>query len=316
MQRMRIASLSLILLAGLGACHPENAPGPGGPNPSTSKISFEEIDPLLKARDPEPAKAKLEALLASHGPEPGLVYRLSRVYRVLGDTSRAVELDRKCLDAHPDAGRVWVELGDIYSGLDVATYLEKARDAYLKARENGIADKELALPLGSVYGRMGQPDAADAEFARARAAGAEDKVVFYNMALVRFVKKDWVKARELLEQAIAKDPAYAEAKRELARVLLQGNPTDPGTVNKAMNLIWEVKDALSEDWNLYEIMGDGWMLAGDWDAAVDAYTNALKFGHNPKQVEEKYREAALRQRAARKAKAEAEAQPKDAAAPK
>lgn len=309
MHRIRIASFSLLFLATLGACHPENPPGPGGSGAPAARISFEEIDPLLKARDPEPAKEKLEALLAKHGPDSGIAYRLSRVYRVLGDTSRAVEIVRKCLDAHPDSGRVWMELGDIYSGLEVATYLEKSRDAYLKARENGISDKELALPLGSVYGRLGQPDAADAEFARARAAGAEEKVVLYNMALVRFVKKDWVKARELLEQAIAKDPAYAEAKRELARVLLQGNPTDPATVSKAMNLVWEVKDALAEDWNLYEIMGDGWMLASDWDAAVDAYTNALKFGHNPKQVEDKYREAALRQRAARKAQAAAQGSP-------
>ncbi len=309
MHRIRLASLSLLLLLSCSACDPKPTPGPGAPGGS-GVISFADIDPLLKARDPEPAKVKLEALLAVHGPEPTIVCRLSRVYRVLGDTSRAVEIVRKCLDAHADAARVWLELADIYSGLDVATYLEKSRDAYLKARELGIPDKELALPLGSVYGRLGKPDEADAEFARARTAGAEEKVVLYNMALVRFAKKDWAKARELLEQAIAKDPAYPEAKRELARVLLQGNPTDPGTINKAMNLIWEVKDVLAEDWNLYEIMGDGWMLNSDWDAAVEAYTNALKFGHNPKQVEDKYREAATRQKAARKAQGGDQTPPK------
>ena len=52
-------------------------------------------------------------------------------------------------------------------------------------------------------------------------------------------------------------------------------------------LLGELKD----DWRTAEAMGDGWLLAGDLDAALAAYTDALRFGQNPPSVEARYRVA-------------------------
>ena len=166
--------------------------------------------------------------------------------------------------------------------------------------------------MGACLGKAGDAEGARAEFERAQAAGADEKVVQMNLGLVYVQQGENAKALTAFEALSAKFPDMAGPKREIARLWLQKATTDArdsgkldsAFVNRAMDLLWTVKDELKNDWRMFEAMGDGWLLLGEFDASIDAYTNALKLGQNPKSVEDRYRVAKQQQAEALKAAAD------------
>lgn len=252
------------------------------------KVSYEAVDPLLQKRDIAGAEKLLNEMLEQHGMQPGIVMRLARVQRADGREGEAIALLRKASEANPGSPGIWYELGLIYEDID---QYPKAKEALLKAREAGAKDGTICLLLGGVLGRMGETDAAAAEFDRALAAGGEEAQIRYNQALVQFQRKDYKGARAILEALLAKHAGHDESRRELARVLLAEAPGDPAQVERAGALLWDIKDKFPEDMHTWELMGDYWMLKSDYVAAVAAYTEALRFGKNPPSVEQKYRVA-------------------------
>lgn len=280
-----------LLLAGLpliSACKPDSA---------SAKVSFEAVDPLLQKRDLPGAEKLLNELLEQHGQQPGIVTRLARVMRADGREGEAITLLRRASESNPNSPAIWYELGLIYE--DIEQY-PKAKEALLKAREAGAKDQAIALLLGGVLGRMGETDAAAAEFDKALAAGGDEVQIRYNQALVQFQRKDYAGARAILEALIAKHPGHDDSRRELARVLLAESPGDPAQVERAGALLWDVKDKFAEDMHTWELMGDYWLLKADYVAAVAAYTEALRCGKNPPHVEAKYRVAEQARRDAAK----------------
>lgn len=268
---------------------------------------------LIKKRELDQAINLLEDLREKRGPEPQVVLYLAEAYLARNDLSKAVARLKDGLERHPDAAELCVPLARIYQQLNQYTL---AREAFEKARALGVLDQKLSLYFGTCLAQLGDMDAADREFARALAAGAEEKIVKYNQALILFQKKQVNEAKVIFEDILAKEPKWAAAKRELARTLIALHPDDPAVVNRAMNLIWDVKDELKDDWHLFEIMGDGWLLEGDFDASVNAYTEALRLGQNPKTVEQKYVIAKQKQNEiARKRRAEEEAASRSAVGP-
>jgi tetratricopeptide (TPR) repeat protein len=280
-----------LLLAGLpliSACKPDSA---------SAKVSFEAVDPLLQKRDLPGAEKLLNELLEQHGQQPGIVTRLARVMRADGREGEAITLLRRASESNLNSPAIWYELGLIYE--DIEQY-PKAKEALLKAREAGAKDQAIALLLGGVLGRMGETDAAAAEFDKALAAGGDEVQIRYNQALVQFQRKDYAGARAILEALIAKHPGHDDSRRELARVLLAESPGDPAQVERAGALLWDVKDKFAEDMHTWELMGDYWLLKADYVAAVAAYTEALRCGKNPPHVEAKYRVAEQARRDAAK----------------
>src|SRR4030095_12696188 len=126
----------------------------------------------------------------------------------------------------------------------------------------------------------------------------------YNLALLALADQDRAKAREILEDVVAKNPKFPAAKRELAHVILDQavlegrdqKQLDVAKVQSAMDMLWEIKDELKDDWRVCEAMGDGWLLLGDYDACLAAYTDALRLGQSPKSVVDRYRIAATRKK--------------------
>jgi tetratricopeptide (TPR) repeat protein len=282
MSRSYLSLVAGVLALGLSACEPDS------PKPATAPLSFDAVDPLLKQRDIPAAEKALNAMLAEHGPEVGIVTRLARVLQADGRGSEAIAILRKGSQAHPESGAIWYELGLLY---DQVEQYALAKDALLEARAKGVKDKHISLLLGSLLARLGDPDAAALEFDRALAAGDDEITVRYNQGLVQFQRKDYQGARTVLEALLAKHPEHAESKRELARVLMALAPTDPTQVERAGALLWDVKDKFAEDTHTWELMGDYWLLKQDYEAAVASYTEALRFGQNPPHVEGKYRVA-------------------------
>jgi tetratricopeptide (TPR) repeat protein len=109
-------------------------------------------------------------------------------------------------------------------------------------------------------------------------------------------QKKHAQAIAALEEVVRASPDWPAGRRELGRAILDSLPQDKAEVNRALDLLIGVQPQLVDDWRLQESIGDAWLLLGDFDAAVLAYTEALRLGQNPKSVEDRYRVAVTKQR--------------------
>jgi tetratricopeptide (TPR) repeat protein len=275
----RTILLSLVLALVACSKNPDSGSGPAKPG------AFAAIDEQIIKKDYGPALEALEALRAQQGPEPEVVRRLVGIYRIQGDSSRAIVRARESLAAHPQSKSLYIPLAEIYVQVG---QLQSARQTLEQARAQNVDDAQVSLNLGSVLGRMGEFDAARAEFERAGKAGVEEKLVIYNKALLLTQQNQMKTARTMFEGLAEKHPDWAPAKRELALAILALDIESPASVDRALDLLMSVKDALPGDWRLYEGMGNAWLAKGDYDASVFAFTEALRYGQNPKSVEARY----------------------------
>jgi tetratricopeptide (TPR) repeat protein len=317
----RLSALAVCLL--VCACNHDGS----GPRDGGSQVGdpFAAVNALVKSKDYPAAVQKLEAMRAQKGDDPEVSLRLMELYHRQDEPARAIMRGRDAIAAHPDAKELYVPLADLYAQ---NLQFEPAQALLLEARKRGIDDKEVAFKLGTVLANLHDNTGARAEFERALAAGLEERLGKYNLALLSVAEDDRPKARAMLEDVVAKNPKFSAAKRELAHVILdqaildagESRQVDMAQVNVAMNMLWDLKDDLKEDWRVYEAMGDGWLLQGDFDASVAAYTDALRYGKNPKSVEARYRVAMTKKKEADAKKAKDKGQepagPKPGGAPK
>lgn len=274
------------------------SPSPGGP------ASLAAAEALMKKRDIDGAFAMLTVLAAAPDAEPKVFQRLAEVHAARSDYSKGVLVLRKGLERHPKNGQLSYNLARLYQVLE---QFELACAELDKARANGASERDVAMLYGTCLGQQNKLDEAAVEFDKALAAGAEVPTVRYNQALILSQKKEFVKAQQILEPLVAADPAFNEAKRELAHAIMLGG-ADGASANRGLGMLMDLKEPLGgKDFHLYEYMGDGWMLLGDFDAAITCYTEALRLGKNPKAVEDKYATAAKARKKLLKEKAEAEA---------
>jgi tetratricopeptide (TPR) repeat protein len=278
------ASISLALILSVTACDRADKPASGH--------SFAEIDALIKQRAWPEVVERLEGLRAERAADPQVLLRLATAYSAKDQPAKAIACLREGIDAHPEAGTLYVPLAQLYIRL---AQHSSARQVLESARAHGVGDRQISTALGTCLGQMGDFDAAEREFERALAAGDDERVVHFNQAILLTQKKDHERAIVLLEGILQKDPAYGPAKRELARNLILLHPADRAVVDRALGLCWDAKEQLRDDWYLYEVMGDAWMLVGDFDAALESYTEALRLGRSPKSVEDRYRLAKQQQ---------------------
>lgn len=275
--------LALPLL--LAACHPTATPDPTTTPAKTSSSRYPAVDELVKKKEYGQATEQLEALRATAGDEPELIGKLVALYRVQGNPARAILRAREGIAAHADAKALYLPLAELYMETN---QLQEARAALEAGRKQGADNKEVSLTLGSVLGRLGELELARAEFEHAGRQGLEPKLVNYNLALLLTQQNQSVKAREMFEDVVKNDPEWAPGRRELARVLLVLDKENPATVERALDLLTSVKDSFKDDWRAWETMGDAWLLKGDYEASVFAYTEALRLGESPKSVQDRY----------------------------
>ncbi len=285
--RAQLALSSLVLAFLVLGCEPKES----SPPPSGSRWS--EVERLVKSKDYPAAYAVLEAQIVPGRTDPDLVVRLAEVRRLQGDPIKAILILRAAVDTDPAPQSLFAPLASLY--LQVAQ-TSQAREVLEKARAAGYRSVELALLYGEALGRDGEFEPALRAFDEALEVGAKPSTVQYNRALVLGELKRHDEAIQTLEEVVKSEPKWAAGKRELARAILDSVPKDRATVERALDILIEVKDELPEDWRLHESVGDAWLLLGDYDAALAAYTEALRHGKNPKQVEDRYRVAATKKR--------------------
>jgi tetratricopeptide (TPR) repeat protein len=274
--------LLLVLLCSAGlvwACEPDE----GGTSP------FARADELLRARDYRAASVELERVRTEIGDDPELCLRLGVAYENQDDLAKAVIVYKDGLAAHPDADKLWVALGRMYLQLE---QYPRAKEALLKGREQGAEDRFTALSLGQALGQLGDLEASEAEFERARAADpALASTVDYHIGVIRIEQGRAREAVALLEAVVAAQPGSPEARRELGNALLLADGSTPATVDRVFRMASQVIDATPEDWRAHMLLGDAFMAGQDYEAAKEAYTEALRFGKNPKIVEDRYVDA-------------------------
>jgi len=285
--RAQIALSSLVLAFVVLGCEP-NEPAP---KPSGSR--WTEVERLVKAKDYPAAYAALEAQVVAGKTDPDLVVRLAEVRRLQGEPIKAILVLREALNADPASKSLYAPLASLY--LQVAQPAQ-AREVLEKARTAGYRTPELALLYGEMLGRSGELEPALRAFDEALELGAKRETVLYNRALVLGQLKRHDEAIQALEDVVKSEPKWAASRRELARAILDSLPKERAPVERALDILVAVKDEMPEDWRLHESIGDAWLLLGDYDAAVAAYTDALRHGKNPKQVEDRYRVAVTKQR--------------------
>ncbi len=285
--RAQTALSSLLLVLLVASCDPKE------PAPAAAGGRWAEAQRLVKAKDYPAAYAVLEAQVVPGQADPDLLLRMAEVRRLQGDLIKAILLLRGAVDSDPVPEPLYAPLASLY--LRVAQPAQ-AREVLEKARSAGHKSIELALLYGETLGRQGEFEPALRAFDEALEVGAKQTTVQYNRALVLGQLKRHAEAIQTLEEVVKSEPKRADAKRELARAILDSVPNDRATVERALDILIAVKDELPEDWRFHESVGDAWLLLGDYDASLAAYTEALRHGKNPKQVEDRYRVAATKKR--------------------
>lgn len=283
----------------------------GGDAPVAPVPKYAEVESLARERKWGEVVDRLEAMRAAGDHDSGTLRRLAEAYTAKGEPAKAITRLREALTANPDDEQLYVILAQHYLRLEET---KQARELLETAHARGMTKSaDLELAYGNCLGYLDDLDGAAAAFDRAKALGADDASVQYNHAVLLMGKKRYQEARKILEGLLEKNvPNLASVQRELARVLLRMSVEEPGAVNHALDLCVAAREKLPNDWRVYEIMGDAWLALGDFDASIQAYTEALRLGRNPASVEDRYREAVKQQRAAAKAKAAAATPPADA----
>lgn len=270
------------------------------PAPVANK--FAEVEALARERKWGDVVERLEHMRAAGDRESGTMRRLAEAYVLKGEPAKAIVRLREAISANPDDEKLYTMLAQHYLRLEESKQARELLETALARGLNKTPDFELAY--GSCLGFMDDLEGAAAAFDRAKAKGADAPTVEYNHAVLLMGKKRYQEARAIFEALLEKDPASATVQRELARALLIMSVEEPAAVNRALDLCIAAREKLPNDWRVYETIGDAWLALGDFDASIQAYTEALRLGRNPLSVEDRYREAKKQQKAAQ-AKADA-----------
>lgn len=281
--RSKTLLLGLALGAFLSACGCSPTGGDVGPAAAKSG-SLQAAEDLMRAHELDAAAVLLVELARDPNASPTVFLRLAEIYAERNDLSKAVKTLRDGLERPVKEPKLSLFLSRILLKLD---QFKDAQAALERARADGGSDKDVGMLMGMCLGHQNDLAGAEREFQRAMDAGYDPKAVKYNLAIILTQRNEYARAKETLNDVLAMDPQWNDARRELAHVMLLADQ-DAVNVNKALDMLIDVKDALKDDWHVFEYMGDAWLLLGDYEASVAAYTDALRLGRNPKSVEDKY----------------------------
>lgn len=287
---------SLTLLSFVACLAFASCSGDESATPAPRANKFAEVEALARERKWGDIVDRLEQLRAAGDLEPGTMRRLAEAYVLKGEPAKAIARLREAIAANPDDEKLYTMLAQHYLRIEESKQARELLETALARGLNKSPDFELAY--GSCLGFMDDLDGAAAAFDRAKAKGADSAAVEYNHAVLLMGKKRYQEARNMFEALLEKDPTSAKVQRELARALLVMSVEEPAAVNRALDLCIAAREKLPDDWRVYETIGDAWLALGDFDASIQAYTEALRLGRNPLSVEDRYREAKKQQKAA------------------
>lgn len=261
---------------------------------SSREDPLAELRPLMERGSFEEALGAIEDLRASDRGGAEAVRLQAICLLALGEQPKAVRTLQEGISAHPTEHALSVLLADIYLSLGQPRL---AIPVLMDARDGGASDFEISVTLAVCHGHSRSYERALEELERAERSGAPMVDVGYNRSLILLDEGRAGEARDILEEVLAERSDFLAALREHARALVMtAEGAEDERLVQAIAQVNQVLELETEDWRAYEVLGDAFLAQADPMAAIAAYTEALRFGHNPVQVEDKYREAAVRAR--------------------
>ena len=262
-----------------------------------------EADVVSQARDLiendrlDEALALLEKEREANGLDARLALGIGWIYETQGEPARAVSLYRDALKVAPSA-EINMRMASIFLALEQT---QAALAQYEKAREAGATDAEVALPMAVTLGRLQRFEDARNELLKAEAAEAPAASIHYNRGLLLRIEGRTADSHAEFLAAAEADAQDHNALRELARTELLLAPNDPGAAERASEYINQSL-TLSEasenlDWRAYEVLGDCFMIQGDWQAGSQMFLKAKEIGLDPvERLDDKYYTAQIKLR--------------------
>ena len=253
-----------------------------------------DVLPLMNAGKFEQALSELEAIEARGAEGSGEIVNKSICLVALGEHPKAVRTLQGGIVTFPEEHGLTVVLADIYLSLGQPRL---AKAVLSDARERGAPDEVISVPLAICLGKKGDYEQALIELERAERDGASLTDVGYNKSLILLKEGRADEAKNLLEAVLEQSGEHLAALREHARALVMTAEGEHDVrLDLAISQVNQVLQIRTEDWRAYEVLGDAFLAQADPVAAIAAYTEALRFGRNPAEVEDKYRAAAVRAR--------------------
>jgi len=155
--------------------------------------------------------------------DPGYSYAyagLGIMYDVTGESQKAVEYYTKAIKLDPGISLFYNNLG---VSLMADGKVEKAIESFQKCIALDPNSRRAVNNLGLAYGRLGKDDKALAIFKRL----GDEAVAYNNMGYVCQMRGDRKKAIEMYKKAIAVNPDFAAAKRNLKEMEREGGTVEP-----------------------------------------------------------------------------------------
>jgi tetratricopeptide (TPR) repeat protein len=181
----------------------------------------------------------------------------------------------------------WIRQGAAYERLQGWSEAEAAYDRALAARS------DLALPylsLGHLQRNQENYQQALEWYRQAGSVAVGEGEPLYYQGLVHFLLEEDLEARDLLERALAVNPGDVMATYYLAQTLYR-----LGDFSGAMALLAQAIDLhLGEPWQWARQLGDWYLVVGERDEALAAYSRALEWNAGDADLEERI--AALRKK--------------------
>ncbi len=243
---------------------------------------------LLDARSRGPAAAQeaYERLLKEHPDSTPVLLSYAKVLQSIGARpeeieevfARALKASPKLVDARAALVDFRVRRGDGDGALAAAA---EARRAIPEDPASG----EL---LGAMQLRAGQVEAAIATFSQMRDAAPASVRPLLLLAICYSRIKNYAKALEQLNKALALEPARTDLRRDIVTLLLEAGRTD-----EALAAARAIEQAKPNDPVGFAAEGQVLVAEKDWLEAARAYHESLLRAFDPALVEQLY--AALRQ---------------------
>lgn len=193
---------------------------------------------------------------------------LSKIYQALGDNAKALEYAELAAESDPTKTAPLKRKGQVFEALKKN---DKARLAYLRAMELDEKDPETYALLANQEFKKGNKKAALEWLKMGVRRNPTNATAFRNLARGYVRTKDYDKAKEAYQRALALDPNNAALRYEYAKLLKKLGDND--------GYLAELKKAYALDPKNPKIlaaMGDAELAAGNKKRALELYRAALQ----------------------------------------
>ncbi len=205
---------------------------------------------------------------------------LSKIYQALGDNAKALEYAEKAAESDPTKTAPLKRKGQVFEALKKN---DKARLAYLKAMELDEKDPETYALLANQEFKKGNKKAALEWLKMGVRRNPSSATAFRNLARGYVRVKDYDKAKEAYQRALALDPNNGALRYEYAKLLKKLGDND--------GYLAELKKAYAADPKNPKILaalGDAELAAGNKKRALELYREALKGDGRNAELRAKY----------------------------